>query len=290
MSWLQVSLPAAAAQVASVIDTMEALGAVAVTTRPDVDAEVLEPAPGERPLGRDNLVTGLFDGAADAAAIRARLMRALHGVVSAPPVLAVLDDAHWEQAWRQQAVARNFGDGLWVLPFDAPSPADARAVVRLDPGLAFGTGAHATTALCLQWLAGLDLTQRTVIDFGCGSGILAIAAAVLGARCVFACDHDPQALTATGDNAERNGVADRVRITDDPPAADVLVANILANALDDLAPRFAALVHARGQIALSGILPRQAAQLTARYAPAFRMHDPREDQGWVLLAGERLAG
>lgn len=289
MSWLQVSLPAAAAQVDAVIAALEALGAVAVTTRPHAGAAVLEPAPGEQPLGRDNLVTGLFDGTADADAIRARLMRALDGVVSVSPVLAVLEDAHWEQAWRQQAVARCFGAGLWVLPFDAPRPAEARAVVRLDPGLAFGTGAHATTALCLQWLAGLDLAQRTVIDFGCGSGILAIAAAVLGAHCVYACDHDPQALAATGDNALRNGVADRVFITDDPPAADILVANILANALDELAPRFAALVHVDGRIALSGILPPQSAQLTARYASSFRMQPPREDQGWVLLAGKRLA-
>lgn len=287
MSWLQVSLPVLAAHVATVSDALEALGAVAVTTRPDAGAQVLEPAPGELPLARENLVTGLFDGGTDAAAIRAALMRAVHGLVSAPPTLAVLEDAHWEQAWRQQAVARMFGAGLWVLPFDASAPPDARAVVRLEPGLAFGTGSHATTALCLRWLANLDLTGRSVIDFGCGSGILAIAAAVLGARRVFACDHDAQALAATRDNAARNGVADRVLITGDPPPVEILVANILANTLDELAPRLAALVVPGGRIALSGILPAQAARLRARYAADFHMQPPCEDADWVLLAGRR---
>lgn len=285
-----MTLPVVAAHVDAVSDALEALGAVAVTTRPDAGAAVLEPAPGERPLGRDNLVTGLFDGGADAAAIRASLVRAVQGLVSAQPTLAVLEDAHWEQAWRQQAVARVFGDGLWVLPFDATAAPDARAVVRLEPGLAFGTGAHATTALCLQWLASLDLCGRSVIDFGCGSGILAIAAAVLGAQRVFACDHDPQALASTRDNAARNGVANRVLITDDPPAAQILVANILANTLDALAPRFAALVVPGGHIALSGILPAQATHLNARYAADFHMQPAREDGGWVLLAGRRLPG
>jgi ribosomal protein L11 methyltransferase len=207
--------------------------------------------------------------------------------VGGDPTVTVLEDAQWEQAWRQSAVARAFGDGLWVLPFDAPRPAAARAVVRLDPGLAFGTGSHPTTALCLAWLADQALAGRSVIDYGCGSGILALAAAALGAAEVHAVDHDPQALAATRDNAARNGLAHRVAITEDPPMADVLVANILANALDALAPRFAALVRPGGRIALSGILPGQADALAARYGAAFDVEPARESGGWVLLSGRR---
>lgn len=289
MNWLQVSLPATAAQVDRVSDALEALGAVAVTTRPHAGGDVLEPAPGERMLAPDNLVTGLFVGNADAALIRGALARALHGVGTATPEFARLEDAHWEQAWRQQAVACEFGEGLWVLPFDAPAPPAARAIVRLEPGLAFGTGAHPSTALCLGWLADQELHRCTVIDFGCGSGILALAAAALGAARVFACDHDPQALAATRENAARNGLASRVTITEDPPQSDVVVANILANPLHQLAPRFAALVRPHGLIALSGILPAQAAALHARYSNAFRMQSPHERDGWMLLAGQRLA-
>jgi ribosomal protein L11 methyltransferase len=203
------------------------------------------------------------------------------------PRVAVLEDSDWERAWRQRAEARDFGDGLWVLPGDDVAPANARAVVRLEPGLAFGTGAHPTTALCLQWLAGVPLVGRRVIDYGCGSGILAIAAAVLGAEVVWAWDHDPQALAATRRNAERNGVATRIRLEPRPPPAEVLVANILANALDALAPRFATLVRPRGVLGLSGILPSQAPALASRYAEAFRVDAPRELDGWVLLTATR---
>ena len=179
--------------------------------------------------------------------------------------METLHDADWEHAWRRQAEPREFGAGLWVVPTDAPRPPDARAVVRLDPGLAFGTGAHPTTALCLAWLAACAPVGRTVIDYGCGSGILAVAAAVLGASTVYAWDHDPQALDATRANADVNGVGARLRIAADPPPA----------------------VRPGGSIALSGILPEQAPALAARYAGDFDMHPPRERDGWVLLAGTR---
>lgn len=290
MSWLQVSLAADAARAEAVSAVLESLGALAVTTAPCGTGPVLEPAPGALPLADRNRITGLFEGAADGAALCAALSRALGDAVG-EPVVSVLEDADWEQAWRQRAVAREFGTGFWVLPGDAPEPAGARAVLRLEPGLAFGTGGHPTTALCLDWLAGQDLAGRTVIDYGCGSGILAIAAALLGARAVHAVDHDPQALAATRDNAARNGVASCVRVAHASQLADVeadvLVANILANALHDLAPRFTALVRAGGELALSGILDEQAQALAQRYHDAFALVMPRRDRDWLLLCGRR---
>jgi ribosomal protein L11 methyltransferase len=288
VSWLTLSIDADARDVDAVSAAMEALGALAVTTRPEDGHALLEPAPGEQPLAPRNRVTGLFERACDGARLSARLSAAVAGRCPSAPSVAVLENADWEQAWRQRAEARAFGGGLWVLPGDEVAPASARAVVRLEPGLAFGTGAHPSTALCLQWLAGLPLVGRRVIDFGCGSGILAIAAAVLGAEEVWAWDHDPQALDATRRNAERNGVAARIRLAPRPPPAEVLVANILANALDALAPRFAALVRPGGALGLSGILPPQAPVLASRYADAFRVDAPRERDGWVLLTATRL--
>jgi len=287
VSWIELSLPAAAAEAERVSQAMEALGAAAVTVRP-LGAAPLEPAPGEQPLAADNTVSGLFprEGLAQETLLAA-LARALGPEAGARARVAVLDDRDWEQAWRRDALPRCFGAGLWVIPAGAPAPAQARAVVRLDPGLAFGTGAHPTTALCLGWLARRALAGRTVVDYGCGSGILAIAAAALGAGEVFAVDHDPQARSATRDNAARNDVHTRVHVTAEPPACDLLLANILANALLALAPRFAALLRPGGELALSGILPGQAGALAARYRDAFDLDAPRERDGWILLAGRR---
>jgi len=283
-----MSLPASAELADAVTDAMQTLGALAVTVTPVDGYDILEPMPGEQPLAAMNVVTGLYEGARTPSRLRIELLHELGGISGAEPSFEILADAAWEQAWRQQAVAREFGDGLWVLPAQAPTPQHARGVVRLDPGLAFGTGAHPTTALCLQWLASLDLVARSVIDFGCGSGILAIAAAHLGARQVFGVDHDPQAVIATQENARFNEVAERVQVTTQPPAgAQVLVANILANALHELAPLFAELTAPCASIGLSGILPEQTHALSERYSAAFEMDSPRELDGWILLTGRR---
>jgi ribosomal protein L11 methyltransferase len=283
-----MSFPASAETAEAVADAMQSLGALAVTITPVDGHDILEPMPGKQPLAAMNVVTGLYDQACEESRLRTGLLRVMSGEGSAEPRFEILADAEWEQAWRQRAVAREFGDGLWVLPADAPIPQHARGVVRLDPGLAFGTGAHPTTALCLQWLASLQLTGRTVIDFGCGSGILAIAAAQLGATQVFAADHDPQAIIATRNNAQFNEVTECVRLTARPPAgAHVLVANILANALHELAPLFTDLVAEGGTIGLSGILPDQAQALAERYSDAFEMNPATEADGWILLTGRR---
>jgi ribosomal protein L11 methyltransferase len=289
VNWLEVSVSAGAEDVDAATAALERLGALAVTTRPQASDPVLEPEPGHQPPGRRNRVTGLFEATADPARIRAGLAK-LQWAGARDPVLETLEDADWQHAWREEARPRAFGNGLWVVPADAPAPPDARAVVRLDPGLAFGTGSHCTTALCLRWLASLDLRGRTVIDFGCGSGILAVAAATLGADHVQAWDHDPQALAATRDNAAANGVADRVLVTGEPVPAHVLVANILADALQDLAPRFAQLVRPQGLVGLSGILEHQVTGLVECYAPTFQMRAPISSDGWALLTGRRLGG
>jgi ribosomal protein L11 methyltransferase len=283
-----MSLPASAELAEAVADAMQSLGALAVTITPVDGHDILEPMPGKQPLAALNVVTGLYDQASEPSRLRADLLRRMGGGAIAEPSFEALEDTDWEHAWRQRAVAREFGAGLWVLPADAPLPLDARAVVRLDPGLAFGTGAHPTTALCLDWLAGLDLVGRKVIDFGCGSGILAIAAAHLGAAEVTGVDHDPQAVIATRANAQFNAVSERVCVSAQPAAgAQVLVANILANALHELAPLFAELTSPGGWIGLSGILPEQAQGLCERYSAAFEMEAPTELEGWILLTGRR---
>lgn len=283
-----MSLPASAELAEAVADAMQALGALAVTITPVDGHDILEPMPGKQPLAAMNVVTGLYDKSSNEGALRVGMLRAMDDQANAEPSFTTLEDDDWERAWRQRAVAREFGDGLWVLPADAPVPQRSRGVVRLDPGLAFGTGAHPTTALCLQWLAGLQLSGRTVIDFGCGSGILAIAAAHLGAAQVYAVDHDPQAGIATRDNARFNEVERCVRFTADPPVgAQLLVANILANALHELAPLFAKLTAMHGMIGLSGILPDQAQALVERYSDCFEMDPPIEADGWILLTGRR---
>ena len=203
-----------------------------------------------------------------------------------PPVVEHIEDRPWERVWLDEFAPTRFGRRLWVCPRgQAPDPAEIgpdTVIVELDPGLAFGTGHHATTALCLEWLDALDLTGKTVLDYGCGSGILAIAALRLGAALAVAVDHDPQALEATRDNAAENGVADRIQVyaPEDQPrlTADVLVANILAGPLVELAPRLAELVAPGGALALSGVLEEQAPEVAAAYSPHFDL-DPTASAG-----------
>jgi ribosomal protein L11 methyltransferase len=206
---------------------------------------------------------------------------------------APLEDADWVAAGIAGHTARMFGGRLCVCPSWA-EPLPAPFLLTLDPGLAFGTGSHATTALCLEWLAAQDLEDCQVIDYGCGSGVLGLAAARLGARLVESVDIDEQALAATADNARRNGLADRVRVHGPDPApatpADVLVANILLGPLQDLAARFAALVRPGGRIAMSGLLATQAEECALAYSPWFHLEAPVFRDEWALLEGSRRSG
>jgi ribosomal protein L11 methyltransferase len=272
-------------------DALFELGAVSVTLQDAADDPVLEPGPGETPLWPTVIVKALFDPDADPNTLGRALAEALPG---APlPRFETIADQAWERVWLEDFRPMRFGRRLWVCPGGLPA-GDAGAIrIELDPGLAFGTGTHPTTALCLEWLDGQDLAGCAVVDYGCGSGILAIAAAKLGAAHVRAVDIDPQALIATRDNAVRNGVAGTLSITGDPAlaprSADVLLANILAGPLVELAPRFAAALGPAGRLALSGLLPEQADAVTAAYRPWFHIDTNITRDGWVLLSGRRQA-
>ncbi|HET6603296.1 MAG TPA: 50S ribosomal protein L11 methyltransferase [Xanthomonadaceae bacterium] len=291
MPWLEFSIRCQAAQQPEVEAALEELGALSVTLLDAADDPILEPGVGETPLWPNLIVQGLFDGALD----RLGLERVLTGKLERLPPDAFswrhVENQDWERAWMDRFEPMRFGQRLWIYPSHIEPPADAGVVVRLDPGLAFGTGTHPTTALCLQWLDQLDLSGRTVLDFGCGSGVLAIAAARLGAVRVVAVDNDPQALTATRENARVNGVAARIGVypSGQVPAGpfDFVVANILANALHALAGRLAQATAPGGAIALSGILAGQQPGLLERYATWFEDFDVAAAQDWVRIVARR---
>ncbi len=297
MPWLELSLTLTAAQQPAVEIALEALGALSVTLRDaDVDTPdeqaIFEPGVGETPVWPSMVLDALFEADTD----RPGLLHAIHARVPAlsPEQISFRDvaDQDWERVWMDQFKPMRFGRRLWIHPWNHPdAPAADSVVVRLDPGLAFGTGTHPTTALCLEWLDGQDLEGTTVIDYGCGSGVLAIAALKLGAARAIGIDNDPQAITATADNAARNEVATRlqVHLPDDAPQipGEVFVANILAGPLHDLAPRFATLTTAGAPFAISGILHDQHEALLQRFAPWFDQLEVAVREDWVRISGRR---
>src|SRR3982751_1780795 len=218
MPWLELSLTIRAAEQPRVETALEDLGALSITLQ-DADAEtpdeeaIFEPGVGEIPLWNQIVLNALFDADADKRGLTEAIADDLPFIEPAQITWRVVDDQDWTRAWMDQFKPRPFGRRLWVYPWNIEPPVEGDiVVVRLDPGLAFGTGTHPTTALCLEWLDGLDLAGRTVVDYGCGSGVLAIAALKRGAARVIGVDNDPQALQASLDNAERNGVADRLEL------------------------------------------------------------------------------
>jgi ribosomal protein L11 methyltransferase len=270
-------------------------GALAVTLADAGDAPILEPAPGEAPLWPSVALAALYDADTDPAAV-AGALRARLGRPALVLRFETVIDRVWEREWLRDFKPMRFGRRLWICPGgQSPPPAasagGAPVIVALDPGLAFGTGTHATTALCLTWLDGAALAGRRVLDIGCGSGILAIAALALGAASAVAVDVDPQALTATRENAARNGLAGRLAViaaaADWGDGHDVLLANILAEPLIALAPRFAAAARPGADLVLSGLLAEQAASVASACAPWFDMGHPLEREGWVCLVGRR---
>ena len=265
-------------------------GASAVTFQDAADDPVLEPLPGEVRLWRSTILTALFGEAADAP----ELTRALGHALNIPPGrigARHVQDRAWEREWLRDFHAMRFGARLWVCPHHEQVSDASAVVVRLDPGLAFGTGTHASTALCLTWLDAHLVPATRVVDFGCGSGVLAVAAALLGAAEVHAFDIDPQALTATAENAAANGVASRVhvhaRAATLPATSDVLLANILAGTLCALAPQFARGVACGGAVLLAGLLEPEVPDVTAAYTPWFDVSRFGARDGWAALSGRR---
>jgi ribosomal protein L11 methyltransferase len=266
---------------------LENLGALSVTLGDADDHPILEPPPGHRQLWPQTRITALFEADRDPQQLDARLRAALPAGVTRTLALERVEDRAWERAWMDDFRPMRFGTRLWVCPRGLPPRDGDTVTLALDPGLAFGTGTHPTTALCLQWLDGAPLAGKTLIDYGCGSGILAIAALKLGAARAIGTDHDPQALLASRDNALRNGVAERLELflDRDLQAAPVplVIANILANVLIELQPALVSLVAPGGELVLSGILREQAGEVIDAYRGTLQFDEPVERDGWVLL-------
>jgi ribosomal protein L11 methyltransferase len=269
-------------------------GAGAVSMLDGADQPVFEPIKGTTPLWQDTQVMGLFEADTDADALLDYLGNGWKATFANAPFpnykLEILEDKDWERQWMDRFEPLKFGSRLWVCPSWKPVPDPMAVNLMLDPGLAFGTGSHPTTALCLQWIAEQDWQGKTVIDYGCGSGILAIGAMLMGAKRVLGVDNDTQALTATKDNAQRNGIAAQaipVFLPENTPkeAVDVMLANILAGPLIDMAAHLAELTKARGLITLSGILEQQADAVVKAYSPWFDMHTVASKDEWVRIDG-----
>lgn len=291
MPWLQVELRVSEGEVGDAEAALEEAGALAVTLRDAGESPVLEPGPGETPLWPDTVVTGLFPGDLDPDRLGATVRRCWKPQTNPDIRSEWLEDRPWEREWEREFRPMRFGRRLWIVPGGLPPGQASGVIVRLSPGLAFGTGTHPTTALCLEWLDGLDLTETVVVDYGCGSGILAVAAACLGAREVIATDIDPQALVATRENAAVNQVSERIRVVSPGelgrPGADVLIANILANPLIELAPMLGNVIESGGKLALSGILRDQVPAVAAAYTPKFVVAAPAFKEDWARLEGTR---
>jgi ribosomal protein L11 methyltransferase len=294
MPWVQLTLSSSPENSEFLEDMLLLCGAGAVSMLDGADQPVFEPIKGTTPLWQDTQVMGLFEADTDADALLDYLGNGWKATFANAPFpnykLEILEDKDWERQWMDRFEPLKFGSRLWVCPSWKPVPDPMAVNLMLDPGLAFGTGSHPTTALCLQWIAEQDWQGKTVIDYGCGSGILAIGAMLMGAKRVLGVDNDTQALTATKDNAQRNGIAAQaipVFLPENTPteAVDVMLANILAGPLIDMAAHLAELTKARGLITLSGILEQQADAVVKAYSPWFDMHTVASKDEWVRIDG-----
>ena len=291
MSWLQLRLAITPDQAEPMEDLLLGLGAVSVTFMDAEDQPIFEPDLGTTPLWQNTHLLALFEADVERQGLLEQLQ--LLWKQSLPEYqFEDIADQDWERSWMDNFQPMRFGQRLWIVPSWHEAPEPEAVNLLLDPGLAFGTGTHPTTALCLEWLDGQQLHDLQVIDFGCGSGILAIAALLLGAQRVTGTDIDPQALEASRDNAQRNQLADErlpLYLPEDMPSepADLLVANILAGPLVSLAPQLTALVKPGGRIALSGILAEQTDEILTAYASDFELDPVAEKDGWIRVSGVR---
>ncbi len=294
MAWLQLYLQIDKSIAETISDWLSEQGAQAVTFEDSEDQPILEPAPGETPLWKKVTLIALFENTDPVANIELLAKKQFQSSILNSKIKA-LDDQPWERAWMDHFEAMKFGNRLWICPTWQQPPEPDLVNIMLDPGLAFGSGTHETTALCLTWLDSLDLENKLVIDYGCGSGILAIAAAKLGALKIFGADLDPQAILASRENARRNHITDQTLelysvSADSPPLlakADILIANILAAPLRHLAPELANLVKKGGQIGMSGILKEQAEEMINIYQQWFDELSVKNKGDWSFISGVR---
>ncbi|APE07312.1 MAG: 50S ribosomal protein L11 methyltransferase [Alteromonas sp.] len=291
MAWLQLRINTTSEYADAIGDMLSANGSQAVTYVDAKDTPMYEPKPGEVLLWPDTQVVGLFEADADMKRILARLAKAKILGPDFKYKLEPLEDKDWEREWMDNFHPMQFGERLWICPSwrDVPDPNAVN--VMLDPGLAFGTGTHPTTALCLRWLDGIDMAGKTVVDFGCGSGILALAALKLGAKRVIGIDIDPQALQATQENARRNDVEDRldVFLPENQPTleAEVVVANILSGPLLELREVITGYCKPDGLLVLSGILTEQVETIESAYAKDISLDPSAIDGEWARVSGRK---
>lgn len=295
MPWLQINVTTSPDVAEQFEDLLLAAGCAAVTYQDAKDQPIFEPELGTTPLWSETTITGLFAAEHDLEETLALLNEAKEQISSGEKVhfkAEILEDKDWEREWMTHYHPMQFGPNFWVCPSWCDVP-DSNAVnLMLDPGLAFGTGTHPTTALCLEWLANESLAGRSVIDYGCGSGILGIAATLLGATNVSGVDIDPQALQATKDNLGRNNLSlDKMPVffpeDFNPDTVDLVIANILAGPLKELAPSLAKLVKSNGKIVLSGLLFEQADALLETYSEWFDMEPVAQKDDWIRLSGTK---
>jgi ribosomal protein L11 methyltransferase len=295
MSWQQLHLTCQSTDLEQVETLLMELGALSISLRDAGDNPIYEPMPGDSPVWQESIVTATFAEDSDPEQLAQMLMASLPAALARTVTRDSFQDRDWQQAYRQHFKPLQCAPRLWIVPswLDPPDPAATN--LRLDPGLAFGTGSHPTTALCLAWLAQQELRGLELIDYGCGSGILAIAGILLGAKQVLAVDIDEQALGACRSNMAMNSIPQqRIRVclpqAAGDIAADLLMANILAGPLVDLAPRFAGMVRSGGKIILSGILNSQLNEIQSAYDSYFELEPAREREEWVCIGGSRRSG
>ncbi|EZQ06724.1 50S ribosomal protein L11 methyltransferase [Acinetobacter sp. Ver3] len=297
MKWLQIHITVDQAQVDFTETLLLSLGAVSVTLDDAEDQALLEPLPGETPLWNKVIVTGIYaqedDEEIDVVALETFIKDQMP---EAPLRYEFIEDQEWERTWMDAYEPIQIGEKYWIVPEWMEAPEADAVNIKLDPGLAFGTGNHASTFLCLQWLGKTDVKDKIVIDYGCGSGILGVAALLLGAKKVYATDIDPQAVLATQQNAELNGVLENLYVglpeefnqALGEQKADVFVANILAGPLMALAEEFSTLIQPEGEFALAGIIEEQVDDVSRVYAEFFDILDKeKRDENWYRLSGKR---
>lgn len=289
MAWHQISVITNENTAPKLADFFSDLGAVSVTYMDAEDEPVYEPGIGETKIWSNTQVIALYELDTEPELVKSAVQAQFAQAGLRSWLVEEVADQEWERAWMEYYHPMKFADKLWVCPTDQEQYEPGTVCLTLDPGLAFGTGTHPTTALCLEWLASHDLTGKVVIDYGCGSGILAVAAVLLGAKEAHAIDIDPQAITATNDNALKNNVQDKVKcyLPEQFPGspADVVLANILAKPLIDLSGQISQLIIPGGQLVLSGILYEQAGSVAEAYAGAVSLNPLVQQEDWIRLDG-----
>ncbi len=293
MAWQQLSFTLSQSDAGQLETFLEEFGALAITFSDAADQPMLEPRPGETPLWKSIHATVLFAEDVDLTPLCENLPDQFPTISNDMSVTA-LEDKEWLNEWKRDTAPKQYGERLWVYPWAAEDAADDdRVIVELEPGLAFGTGEHATTGMCLEWLESSDLNALSVMDYGCGSGLLAIAALKLGASHAFAVDIDEQAVVATQNNAAQNGVSGQLTVRNASAPVDerfdVVVANILSGILIDLSSTLTGMVADSGWLVVTGILEEQASDVQAAYAPKIALAVVAERDGWVLMAGQMTA-